>query len=232
MQPISVEEFNNLLKEKVLIYDGAMGTNLQTQGLTSENFGGRDGCSEALNIFCPEAVIKVHCGFLEAGCHVLETNTFGGTRINLREYQLEDRVEEINRVAVEMAREAISKVSCSYRPLIAGSIGPGSLLPSLGNIAFDELSAAYEEQMSALLLAGVDIFQIETCQDLLQIKAALYADESVFLQHGRRCPVVVSVTLEPNGTMLVGSDISSITAVLEPYDFIDMLSINCATGPL
>ncbi|MBU1107091.1 MAG: methionine synthase [Candidatus Riflebacteria bacterium] len=232
MQPISVEEFNNLLREKVLIYDGAMGTNLQTQGLTSEDFGGRDGCSEALNLYCPESVIKVHCGFLEAGCQVLETNTFGGTRITLREYQLEDRVEEINRIAVDMAREAIRRVPRPYRPLIAGSIGPGSLLPSLGNIGFDEMAAAYEEQMSALLLAGIDIFQIETCQDLLQIKSALYAAESVFSRYGRRCPVVVSVTLEPNGTMLVGSDISAITTVLEPYDFIDMLGINCATGPL
>ena len=99
MQPISVEEFRKLLAEKVLIYDGAMGTNLQTQGLTSEDFGGHDGCSEALNLYCPEAVIKVHRGFLEVGCHVLETNTFGGTRITLREYGLESRVEEINRRA-------------------------------------------------------------------------------------------------------------------------------------
>ena len=232
MQPISVEEFRGLLKEKVLIYDGAMGTNLQVQGLKSEDYGGRDGCSEALNLYCPEAVIKVHCGFLEAGCHVLETNTFGGTRITLREYQLEDRVEEINRVAVEMAKEAIRRAARPERILIAGSIGPGSLLPSLGNIGFDEMAAAYEEQMSALFTAGADIFQIETCQDLLQIKSALYAAENVFAKQGRRCPVVVSVTLEPNGTMLVGSDISAITTVLEPYDFIDMLSINCATGPL
>lgn len=232
MQPISVEEFKNLLTEKVLIYDGAMGTNLQIQGLNSADFGGCDGCSEALNLYCPEAVIKVHCGFLEAGCHVLETNTFGGTRITLREYNLEDRVEEINRIAVEMAKEAIRRVPSANRVLIAGSIGPGSLLPSLGNISFDDMAAAYEEQMSALIGAGADIFQIETCQDLLQIKSALYAAENVFARLGRRCPVVVSVTLEPNGTMLVGSDISAITTILEPYDFIDMLSINCATGPL
>ena len=232
MQPINVEEFRKLLEERVLIYDGAMGTNLQTQGLTSEDFGGHDGCSEALNLYCPEAVINVHRGFLEAGCHVLETNTFGGTRITLREYGLENRVEEINRRAVEMAKEAISGFAGDSRRLIAGSIGPGSLLPSLGNISFDEMAAAYEEQMRALLVAGVDIFQIETCQDLLQIKSALYAAENVFASEGRRCPVVVSVTLEPNGTMLVGSDISAITTVFEPYDFIDMLSINCATGPL
>ena len=232
MQPISVEEFRKLLEEKVLIYDGAMGTNLQTQGLTSEDFGGHDGCSEALNLYCPEAVIKVHSGFLAVGCQVIETNTFGGTRITLREYGLEKRVEEINRRAVEMAKEAITRFGGDSRLLVAGSIGPGSLLPSLGNISFDDMAAAYEEQMRALLAAGVDIFQIETCQDLLQIKSALYAAENAFASAVRRCPVVVSVTLEANGSMLVGSDISAITTVFEPYDFIDMLSINCATGPL
>jgi len=232
MKPITVEEFHGLLKQGVLIYDGAMGTNLQVQGLKPENYGGREGCSEALNLFCPEAVIKVHKAFLEAGCHVLETNTFGATRITLREYQLEDRVEEINRRAVEMAREAIDAVPTAYHPLIAGSIGPTSLLPSLGNISFDDMASAYTAQMRALLDAGVDIFQIETCQDLLQIKAALYAAEELFRTRGSRCPVVVSVTLEPSGNMLVGSDLGAITAALEPYDFIDMLSINCATGPL
>lgn len=232
MKPITVKEFHDLLQRGVLIYDGAMGTNLQIQGLKPENYGGREGCSEALNLFCPEAVIKVHRDFLAAGCQVLETNTFGATRITLREYQLEDRVEEINRRAVEMAREAIDSVPTSYHPLIAGSIGPTSMLPSLGNISFDDMAAAYTDQMRALLNAGVDIFQIETCQDLLQIKAALFAADELFRARGSRCPVVVSVTLEPSGNMLVGSDIGAITAALEPYDFIDMLSINCATGPL
>lgn len=232
MKPISVEEFRELLREKVLIYDGAMGTNLQTQGLGIEDYGGREGCSEALNLYCPQAVVKVHKGFLEAGCHVIETNTFGATRITLREYQLEDKVKEINQRAVAMAREAIDAVPTAYNPLIAGSIGPTSQLPSLGNISFDDMTAAYSEQMEALFDAGIDIFQIETCQDLLQIKSALYAADELFTSRGRRCPVVVSVTLEPSGTMLVGSDISAIVAVLEPYEFIDVLSINCATGPL
>jgi 5-methyltetrahydrofolate--homocysteine methyltransferase len=232
MKPITVEEFRGMLQEKVLVYDGAMGTNLQTQGLTAADFGGYEGCSEALNLFCPRAVIKVHREFLEVGCQVIETNTFGATRITLKEYGLENRVEEINRRAVEMAREAINSVPLSFRPLIAGSIGPTSQLPSLGNISFDDMVEAYSEQMTALLDAGIDIFQIETCQDLLQIKAALAAAEELFNRRGRRCPVVVSVTLEPSGTMLVGSDIGAITAVLEPYEFIDVLGINCATGPL
>ena len=232
MKPISVDEFRSLLQREVLIYDGAMGTNLQAQGLKPEDYGGREGCSEALNLFCPQAVVEVHKSFIAAGCRVIETNTFGATRITLREYKLEDRVAEINRRAVEMAREAIDAVPTSHRPLIAGSIGPTSMLPSLGNIGFDDMASAYTEQMEALFDAGVDIFQIETCQDLLQIKSALYAADNLFRSRGRRCPVVVSVTLEPSGTMLVGSDISAITATLEPYQFIDVLGINCATGPL
>lgn len=231
MKRISIDDFRKLLQEKVLVYDGAMGTNLQAQGLTSQNFGGCDGCSEALILHCPQAVKKVHRDFIEVGCMVLETNTFGATRITLKEYGLEDRVAEINRRAVEIAREAIDDSSPSEPILIAGSIGPTSQLPSLGNISFDDMADAYFEQLSALLDAGVDIFQIETCQDLLQIKSALFAAEKLFAIKKERCVVVVSVTLEAAGTMLIGSDVSAITATLEPYDFIDVLSINCATGP-
>lgn len=231
MNRISVEEFNKLLEEKVLVYDGAMGTNLQTQGLTSEDFGGCDGCSEALVLHCPQAIKKVHRDFIAAGCQVIETNTFGATRITLKEYGLEQRVEEINRKAVQIAREAIDESAPPENVLIAGSIGPTSMLPSLGNISFDDMADAYFEQLSALWEENVDIFQIETCQDLLQIKSALYAAQKLFDLKKERCVVVVSVTLEAAGTMLVGSDISAITATLAPYDFIDVLSINCATGP-
>ncbi len=232
MQPISVEEFKNLIKDGILVYDGAMGTNLIAQGLSLKDYGDLEGCSEALNLFCPQSVIKVHKSFIEAGCQVIETNTFGGTRITLKEYGLENRVAEINRLAVEMARTAINEVAPPYRALIAGSIGPTSQLPSLGNIGFDDMADAFYEQMDALWLAGVDIFQIETCQDLLQIKAALYALESIFAKYGARRPVMVSVTLEPSGTMLMGSDVDAIVTVLEPYRFIDVLGVNCATGPL
>jgi 5-methyltetrahydrofolate--homocysteine methyltransferase len=232
MQRIKVEEFKNLLSQQVLIYDGAMGTNLQTQGLSSEDYGGCDGCSEALVLHCPQAIKKVHRDFIDVGCQVIETNTFGATRITLKEYGLQDKVAEINRRAVEIAREAIDEASPREQVLIAGSIGPTSMLPSLGNISFDDMSEAYYEQMQALWDAGVDIFQIETCQDLLQIKSALYAADRLFSERETRCPVVVSVTLEPSGTMLVGSDIGAITATLAPFTFIDVLSINCATGPL
>ncbi|MFZ5951994.1 MAG: methionine synthase [Candidatus Rifleibacteriota bacterium] len=232
MTRISVAQFNELISNKILIYDGAMGTNLQTQGLSSQDFGGCDGCSEALVLFCPEAIKKVHRDFVKVGCQVIETNTFGATRITLKEYGLENRVAEINAKAVQLAKEAIDEAAPPENVLIAGSIGPTSMLPSLGNISFDDMSTAYYEQMAALWDAGVDIFQIETCQDLLQIKSALDAARKLFEEKKSRCVVVVSVTLESSGTMLVGSDISAITATLEPYDFIDVLSINCATGPL
>jgi 5-methyltetrahydrofolate--homocysteine methyltransferase len=231
MNRISKDDFKRLLQEKILVYDGAMGTNLLAQGLSSEDYGGCDGCSEALVLHCPQAVKKVHRDFVDVGCMVLETNTFGATRITLKEYGLEDRVAEINRRAVEIAREAIDESSPGEPVLIAGSIGPTSQLPSLGNISFDDMADAYYEQLMALWDAGVDIFQIETCQDLLQIKSALYAAEKLFKLKNERCVVVVSVTLEAAGTMLIGSDVSAITATLEPYDFIDVLSINCATGP-
>ena len=232
MSRLTVAQFNEILAEGVLVYDGAMGTNLQVQGLSLEDFGGCEGCSEALNLFAPHAVKKVHLGFLEVGCRVIETNTFGGTRITLKEYDLQDRVEEINKKAVEIAKEAIVEAGKDYQCFIAASVGPTSALPTLGNISFDDMAEAYLEQFRVLWDAGVDIFQIETCQDLLQVKSALFALESLFIEKEDRCPVVVSVTLEATGTMLMGSDISAVTTTLEPYSFIDALSINCATGPL
>jgi 5-methyltetrahydrofolate--homocysteine methyltransferase len=232
MKRISIDAFNELLAEKILIYDGAMGTNLQSQNLDSSNYGGHDGCSEALVLHAPQAVEKVHFDFVKSGCNIIETNTFGATSISLKEYGLENKVEEINQKAVDIARQAIDKARPQEEVLIAGSIGPTSMLPSLGNISFDDMTAAYLEQMEALWQAEVDIFQIETCQDLLQIKAALLAAQQIFTREEKRCVVVVSVTLEPSGTMLVGSDVSAIIATLEPFLFVDVLSINCATGPL
>lgn len=232
MSRITVKEFNEICDQAVLIYDGAMGTNLQTQNLNSEDFGGKQGCSEALNLYCPQAVKKVHLDFINVGCRVIETNTFGATFAPLSEYELGDQVAQINHRAVEIAREAIVESGTNERILIAGSIGPGSRLPSLGHATFDDLAQAYHQQMLALWDADVDILQIETCQDLLQVKSALFAAQKLFAEKNDRCPVVVSVTLEPNGTMLVGTDMAAITAALQPFDFIDILSINCATGPL
>ena len=231
MARLTVGQFNTYLENSILVYDGAMGTNLIAQQLKSENYGGKDGCSEALNLYCPESVSKVHKSFIEAGCDVIETNTFGGNSITLKEYGLEDKVAEINQKAVNIAKKAIEEAGQNKPRYIAGSIGPTSQLPSLGNIEFDDMVSAYSEQFEALWEAGIDILQIETCQDILQIKAALYAANKLFEKVGTRCPVVVSSTLESSGNLLIGSDIPSIVAAIEPFDFVDVLGFNCSFGP-
>ncbi|MFZ2956723.1 MAG: homocysteine S-methyltransferase family protein [Candidatus Ozemobacteraceae bacterium] len=231
-QDAGVRSFHEDLSGRILVFDGAMGTNLQTQGLTLDDFGGLEGCSEALNLHCPKSVRKVHADFLRAGCRAIETNTFGATRIVMREYGLEKRISEINRAAVRIAREAMEESPGDGPRYVAGSMGPTSKLPSLGQIGFDEMATAYLEQVEALWDAGADLFLVETCQDLLQTRAALSALARHFRKMGHRRPVMVSVTLEAAGTMLLGSDITAVTTILEPFDMIDVVGINCATGPL
>ncbi|NLI77042.1 MAG: methionine synthase [Candidatus Riflebacteria bacterium] len=227
------ESFLVHLHERVLVFDGAMGSNLQTLGLTPDDFGGHEGCSEALVLHAPAAIRRIHREFLAVGCRAVETNTFGATRIVLQDHGLADRVAEINRAAVRLAREAVEEAAHADGPrFVAGSIGPSSKIPTLGQISFDEMAAAYAEQVQALWDAGADLLVIETCQDLLQTKAALAGARQVFRKEGKRLPVMVSVTLEASGTMLVGSDIGVVQAVLEPFPWVDVIGINCATGPL
>lgn len=217
----------------VLVFDGAMGTNLQVQNLTAEDFGGPEyeGCNEYLVHTNPVAVEKVHRGFLEAGADVIETDTFGGTSLVLNEYDLADKAYYLNKTAAELAKRVASEYSTSAKPrFVAGSMGPGTKLPTLGHIDFDTLKNAYIEQAEGLYDGGVDLFLVETCQDVLQIKAALNAIEEVFKQKGTRLPLMVSVTMEVMGTMLVGTEINAALAILEPYP-IDILGLNCATGP-
>ena len=217
----------------VIVFDGAMGTNLQTQNLTAADFGGAEyeGCNEYLVHTLPEAVAKVHRDFLAAGADVIETDTFGGTSVVLAEYDLADKAYYLNKTAAELAKRVASEFSTPEKPrFVAGSMGPGTKLPTLGHIDFDTLKAAFIEQAEGLYDGGVDLFIIETCQDVLQIKAALNAVEAVFQNKGQRIPLMVSVTMEVQGTMLVGSDISAVLSILEPYP-IDILGLNCATGP-
>jgi len=217
----------------VLVFDGAMGTSLQAQDLTVEDYGGAkyEGCPEHLVFSRPEAVAKVHRSFLQAGADVIETNTFGGSPLVLAEYDLGDRAYEINKTAAELAKQVASEFSTLEKPrFVAGSIGPGTKLPTLGHIDYDSLKAAFTVQAEGLFDGGVDLFIVETCQDVLQIKAALNGIEAVFAQKGRRIPLMVSVTMEIQGTMLVGTDISGVLSILEPYP-IDILGLNCATGP-
>lgn len=217
----------------VLVFDGAMGTSLQSQQLTAADFGGAEyeGCNEYLVETQPEAVEKVHRSFLEAGADVIETDTFGATSIVLAEYDLADRAYALNKKAAELAKQVAVEYSTPEKPrFVAGSMGPGTKLPTLGHIDFDSLKAAYAEQAEGLYDGGADLLIVETCQDVLQIKAALNAIEEVFARKGERLPLMVSVTVEQQGTMLVGSEISAALTILEPYP-INILGLNCATGP-
>ncbi|NBO29004.1 MAG: methionine synthase [Synechococcaceae bacterium WB6_1A_059] len=217
----------------VLVFDGATGTSLQQMELTAADFGGSalEGCNEILVRTRPDVVRAVHKQFLDAGCDVIETNTFGSTSLVLAEYNLENEAFELNRQAALLAREMADEYTTDQHPrYVAGSMGPTTKLPSLGHVSFDEMKACFTEQALGLLAGNIDLFIIETCQDVLQIKAALTGVEEAFSQTGERRPLMVSVTMETTGTMLVGSDIAAVVAILEPFP-IDILGLNCATGP-
>jgi 5-methyltetrahydrofolate--homocysteine methyltransferase len=217
----------------VLVFDGATGTSLQQMNLTAEDFGGAalEGCNENLVFTRPDAVQAVHRQFLEVGCDVIETDTFGAASIVLAEYGLEDQAFAINKRAAELAREVAVEFSTDNKPrFVAGSIGPTTKLPTLGHIDFDTMKASFREQAAGLIAGDVDLFIVETCQDVLQIKAALQGIEEAFAAAGERRAVMVSVTMETTGTMLVGSDIAAVVSILEPFK-IDVLGLNCATGP-
>lgn len=217
----------------VIVFDGGMGTHLQTQNLTAEDFGGEqyEGCNEYLVHTKPEAVAQVHRDYLAAGADVIETDTFGGTPIVLAEYDLADQTYYLNKTAAELAKRVAAEFSTPEKPrFVAGSMGPTTKLPTLGHIDYDTLKDDFVQQAEALWDGGVDLFIIETCQDVLQIKAALNGVEEVFAKKGSSRPLMVSVTMETMGTMLVGTEINAVVTILEPYK-IDILGLNCATGP-
>ncbi|QNI48417.1 methionine synthase [Synechococcus sp. A15-60] len=217
----------------VLVFDGATGTSLQQLDLSADDFGGEalEGCNENLVITRPDAVQAVHRQFLDAGCDVIETDTFGAASVVLAEYGLEDHAFALNKRAAELAREMADQYSTTDKPrFVAGSMGPTTKLPTLGHIDFDTLRESFRDQAAGLLAGNVDLFIIETCQDVLQIKAALQGVEDAFEVSGQRRPLMVSVTMETTGTMLVGSDIAAVVSILEPFP-IDVLGLNCATGP-
>jgi len=223
--------FLQAVQDRVVIYDGAMGTNIQVRQPSPDDFWGKEGCNELLVLSRPDIIRDIHASFLSVGCDVVETDTFGATSVVLGEYDLQDKVAEINRAAVKIAREAAADFSGDGKPrFVAGSIGPTTKLPSLGHIGFDAMAASYEEQARALIEAGADVLLIETCQDLLQAKAALAGIFDAMKAVGKRLPVTVQVTIESTGTMLLGTEIGAALTALEPYD-IDVIGMNCATGP-
>src|SRR3981189_334606 len=202
--------FLQTVKERVVVYDGAMGTNIQVRNPTLDDYWGKENCSEVLVLSRPDIIRDIHADFFKVGCDVVETNTFGGTSLVLREFDLEDRVAEINIAAAKLARELAQQFSTKDKPrFVAGSIGPTTKLPSLGHITFDNMVAGYTEQAVALIEGGVAILLAETSPDLLQAKAVLVGIFDAMQKTGKRLPVTVQVTLEATGTMLLGTEIGA-----------------------
>jgi len=220
------------LQDRVLLFDGGMGTQIQGFNLPLKDYDGLENCSEILNFTRPDVIQEIHSRYFAAGSDIVETNTFGASPWVLAEFGLQDDTEELNSEAAYIAKMAAGKFTTEARPrYVAGSIGPGTRLPSLGHITWDEMFAGYKRQVHGLMAGGVDLIIVETCQDPLQKKCAVAATMEVFKELGRRVPVIVQVTIETTGTMLLGTDISAAATILDPYD-ITAIGLNCATGPL
>src|SRR5580704_11049194 len=218
-----MSEYLRLLRERVLIFDGAMGTQLMALDLAAADFGGAGyhGCNEALVLTRPDIVRAIHESYLAAGADVVETDSFTGTRLKLDEYGLGDRTREINLTAATLAREACDAVSTVDRPrFVAGSMGPTGMLisssdPSLSQITYEQLRDLYAEQARALVEGGVDLLLLETMQDLLELKAAIAGIRLEFARGMRRVPIQAQPTLITEGRMLLGTDIRAICATLD-----------------
>lgn len=225
-------DFLQALREKVLIFDGAMGTSVHSYDLTLDDYENCENCPEILVASRPDVISEIHESFFKVGCDVVETCTFGGSSIVLAEFGLAERTYELNKRAASLAKEVARAYSASKPRFVSGSIGPTTKIPSLGHITFEQMRASYFEQVRGLVDGGVDVLQFETGQDLLQAKAAVIAIEDYLRQIGRRVPIITQVTLEapPLGTMLVGTDISAALTTLMSYP-VDVIGINCATGP-
>ncbi|NCO36413.1 MAG: methionine synthase [Armatimonadetes bacterium] len=219
------------VRERVAVLDGAMGTSIQLCDLSLDDFRGLEGCNEILCLSRPDIIRDIHSSFLQVGCHAVETNTFGANRVVLAEYGIADRAYEINLAASRLAREVVASYSTSTNPRFTiGSMGPGTKLPSLGHISFDDLTVSYEEQALGLIDGGCDVLLIETCQDILQAKAAIAGARRAKVSAGVGLPMMVQVTIETTGAMLVGTAIDAALTTLEPYG-LDAIGMNCATGP-
>jgi 5-methyltetrahydrofolate--homocysteine methyltransferase len=219
------------LRDRVLLCDGGMGSRVQALTLDIEkDYWGRENCTDVLVLSRPDMVREIHRGYFAAGADMVETNTFGASPVTLGEFDLAERAFEINKVAGELAREAAETFSDGRDRFVVGSVGPGTKLPSLGNIAYDPLEAALATQCRGLIAGGVDAILIETCQDTLQIKAAVNGAKIARREASRDIPIFVQVTVETTGTLLVGPDIAAAAAVVGALD-VPLMGLNCATGP-
>ena len=230
----SASTYLQALRERVVIFDGAMGTNLQLLGLGPDDFGGPEleGCNEVLVDTKPELVAQVHRSFYEVGCDVVETDTFGSTSVVLAEYGLADRARELTRTAAELACAVRNEFAIPSRPRwVAGSMGPGTKFPTLGQISYADFRDAYEEQALGLLEGGVDLLLIETQFDLLSVKAAINGARRAMATLDRIVPLQAQVTIELTGRMLPGTEIGAALTVLDAMQ-VDVVGLNCATGPV
>src|SRR5476649_1204664 len=219
------------LRDRVLLCDGGMGSRVQALTLDIEkDYWGRENCTDVMVLSRPDMVREIHKGYFAAGADMVETNTFGGSPVTLAEFDLADRAFEINKIAGELAREAAESFADGRDRWVIGSIGPGTKPPSLGNIAYDPLEAALAVQCRGLIAGGVDAILIETCQDTLQIKAAVNGAKIARLEAGKDIPIFVQVTVETTGTLLVGPDIAAAATVINALD-VPLMGLNCATGP-
>ncbi|MGH7721179.1 MAG: homocysteine S-methyltransferase family protein, partial [Gemmatimonadaceae bacterium] len=237
-EPRRHSPYLDALGRRVLVFDGAMGTNIQRHQLTAEDFGGRsyEGCNDYLVLTRPDVIRSIHESFLAVGCDVVETCTFQSTPHRLREWGLGDKVHELNVRAAQIAREACDRFGTPEQPrFVAGSIGPTGMLPSssdptLSAISFDELSDNFYQQARGLVEGGADVLLVETSQDILEVKAAITGFERLFAELGRRVAVQAQVTLDTSGRMLLGTDIASAMTTLESLP-VDVIGLNCSTGP-
>jgi 5-methyltetrahydrofolate--homocysteine methyltransferase len=219
------------LAQRVMVGDGAMGTQLQAADLTLDDFRNLEGCNEILNETRPDVIERIHRAYFEAGADAVETNTFGCNLSNLGDYDIADKIRDLAHRGTAIARGVADELSTPERKrYVLGSMGPGTKLPTLGHTEYALIRDAYTEAALGMLDAGVDAILVETCQDLLQLKAAVLGSRRAMKQAGRHIPVITHVTVETTGTMLLGSEIGAALTAIEPLG-VDMVGLNCATGP-
>ena len=221
----------NAVRTRVVVADGAMGTMIQDAKPSLEDFQNLEGCNEVLNVTRPDIIKAIHARYLESGSEAIETNTFGANWANLAEYNIEDRIYELALAGAKLAREIADEYATPEKPRwVLGSVGPGTKLPSLGHAPYALLRDAYQQQAEGLLTGGVDAVLVETAQDLLQAKSAVVGSKRAMTKLGIRVPILVSVTIETTGTMLMGSEIGAALTTLSALG-VDAIGLNCATGP-
>ncbi len=224
-------QIENLIKERFLIVDGAMGTQIQALKIPVDVWKEAEGCNELLNATYADEILNIHRAYAKAGANIIKTNTFGALPWVLDDYNLSERTYEFALKGAKLVKKACLEYEDENEPrFVAASLGPGTKLPSLGHISYDEMHDGYKVAVKGLIDGGADLFLIETAQDPLQIKACIHAIEDVQKEKNRKLPIMVSVTIELSGTMLIGTDVHTIVTILEPFDILS-LGFNCGTGP-